>query len=88
MKVIVDASMDEFTQNPTLLSVYTPRYLEAIYELLNDNKFGPKIMKLLMQQHLITVHVYQEPIKEKGKKGEFWERYTRTIAVVTLKDEQ
>lgn len=59
MKVIVDASMDEFTKDKTLLSVYPKRHLQAIYELLNDNKFGPKIMKLLMQQHLITVHIYQ-----------------------------
>jgi hypothetical protein len=80
MKIELEPSMDEFCSNELLLSEYTPKELEAIYELLKDKKLGKRVAKLLDEQHLIDITVCEEQLK-----GNFWDQFKQRYLLINIK---
>jgi len=83
MKIIIDDDVNSFCSNKKLLSKYSSRQLEAIYELLFDRKFSQAVAKLLDEQQLVYI-IIQEDFLE----GNFWNRDKERYLVIKLKYER
>jgi hypothetical protein len=60
MRIILEPSMDEFCSNELLLQMWTPRELEAMYELLKNRDFGRKVAEYLARNNLIDLVLHKD----------------------------
>jgi hypothetical protein len=60
MRIVLEPSMDEFCSNELLLQMWTPRELEAMYELLEDRGFGRKVAEYLARNNLVDLVLHKD----------------------------
>lgn len=61
MKIAIIPPKNKFIVNELLRAHYSERQLGAIYELLLDDRLGPKVMNMLLAYNLITTETEEVP---------------------------
>jgi len=84
MSTVIDFTLDKFICNKKLLTKYTKRQLQAIYELLEDKRMDRIIRRKLYSEGLIELEVLEEQVEAHNP---FWNEYKEQKFIIRLKDE-